>query len=183
MDAETFHSSFANPLGGQEATAAFERTATYDSRNVLRACMGENGRIDFDRPHAPLLFIVAEQDQITPMALNEKNARAYAEDAGLVACKAFKNHSHYICGEPGWEGGRLYRDVASAGRRPGVSGIRPYRHRCEKVCVRRLRLPLAEHSRARPAWASGSLLILRRQDLEIEPASAGPALGRSIVLR
>lgn len=101
MDPKTFHESFANSLSEADAAAEFARTATHDSRNVLRDCMGLEGRIDLDRPHGPLLLIGGEKDEIIPAHLSEKNAKAYK--SGAVAFRTFAGRSHYICGEPGWE--------------------------------------------------------------------------------
>lgn len=107
MDAETFHEAFANTLTADVAAQAFENYATHDSRNVLRGCMGSDGHVDLDRPHAPLLMIAGAEDQIIPASLNEKNFKAYSHKGSLTTFKAFPDRSHYICGEPGWE------DVAS----------------------------------------------------------------------
>jgi pimeloyl-ACP methyl ester carboxylesterase len=103
MDAKTFHEAFANTLSESEATQAFENFATHDSRNVLRDCLSDEGHVDLDKAHAPLLLIGGEKDQIIPSSLVEKNAVAY-EDAGSVTdFREFAGRSHYICGERGWE--------------------------------------------------------------------------------
>jgi hypothetical protein len=60
VDPKTFHGAFANTLSEAEAAHAFEETATHDSRNVLRDCLGPDGRIDLGAPHAPLLLIGGE---------------------------------------------------------------------------------------------------------------------------
>ncbi|MDB5487286.1 MAG: hypothetical protein JWQ58_1001 [Reyranella sp.] len=103
MDAETFRGAFANTLTKEAAAAEFARTATHDSRNVLRDGMGADRRIDLETPHGPLLLIGAEKDEIIPAHLNEKNASAYEGKAGDVDFREFAGRSHYICGEPGWE--------------------------------------------------------------------------------
>jgi pimeloyl-ACP methyl ester carboxylesterase len=103
MDSKTFHGSFANTLSESAATAEFERTATHDSRNVLRDCMGSSGHIDLDAPHGPLLLIGGEKDEIIPAHLTEKNAKAYTDEGSITTFKEFDGRSHYICGEPGWE--------------------------------------------------------------------------------
>jgi pimeloyl-ACP methyl ester carboxylesterase len=100
MDAKTFHGAFANSLSAEQAAAAFERTATHDSRNVFRDCMGEDGKVDLAKPHGPLLLIGGEKDEIIPADLCRKNAQAYDDPAGF---REFKGRSHYICGEPGWQ--------------------------------------------------------------------------------
>ena len=102
-DLETFHSAFCNTMSLDETKEAFEQTATHDSRNVLRDCMGEAGQIDLDLPHAPLLFIGGEEDQIIPYELNKRNAEAYSDEASIADFKAFPNRGHWICGQAGWE--------------------------------------------------------------------------------
>ena len=53
----------------------YEQTATHDSRNVLRDCLGEDGKVDLDLPHVPLLFIAGEKDEIIPYELCEKKPK------------------------------------------------------------------------------------------------------------
>jgi pimeloyl-ACP methyl ester carboxylesterase len=103
MDEKTFHSAFANTLSEEDALHAFEATATHDGRNVLRDCLGQDGRIDLDAPHAPLLLIGGGDDQIIPVHLTEKNYDAYTDSASVTEFLPFDGRSHYICNEPGWE--------------------------------------------------------------------------------
>ncbi len=100
---ETFHESFCNTLNDAAANQAFQETATHDSRNVLRGCLGSSGHLDLNIPHAPMLFISGKEDQIIPTELVEKNSKAYTDAGSSAAYKEFLNRSHYICGEPGWE--------------------------------------------------------------------------------
>lgn len=102
-DLESFHDSFCNTMTMEETEPAFNETATHDSRNVLRDCMGEAGHIDTDLPHAPLLFIGGEEDQIIPYELNQRNVEAYTDEVSISEFKAFPNRGHWICGQPGWE--------------------------------------------------------------------------------
>ncbi|RZK41822.1 MAG: alpha/beta hydrolase [Pedobacter sp.] len=103
MDIETFKGAFANTLSESEVIAAFEKTATHDSRNVFRDCMSSSAKIDTDLPHAPLLFISASEDKICPAELNQKNYEAYTDKTSSTAIREFPSRSHYICNEPGWE--------------------------------------------------------------------------------
>jgi pimeloyl-ACP methyl ester carboxylesterase len=102
-DLESFHGSFCNTMSMEETEAAFEETATHDSRNVLRDCMGEAGQIDTGMPHAPLLFIAGEEDQIIPYELDRRNAEAYSDECSIVDFKAFAGRGHWICGQQGWQ--------------------------------------------------------------------------------
>jgi pimeloyl-ACP methyl ester carboxylesterase len=100
MTEECFHENFCNTMSRVESDEAYRRTATHDSRNILRDCMLDSGHIDFEKTHKPLLFIAAEKDQLTPPQLNKKNAEAYPN--GHAAYVEFANRGHFICNEPGW---------------------------------------------------------------------------------
>lgn len=101
---ESFHENFCNTISEAEARVAFEQTATHDSRNVLRGCLGSSGHIDLDMPHVPMLFISGKEDRIVPTELVEKNSKAYTDSiGGATAYQEFPGRSHFICGEPGWE--------------------------------------------------------------------------------
>ena len=100
---EGFHESFCNTLNDAAALQAFNETATHDSRNVLRGCLGPSGHLDLDMPHVPLLFISGREDQIIPTELVEKNSKAYTDETSKTAWQEFQHRSHFICEEPGWE--------------------------------------------------------------------------------
>jgi len=108
MDLESFQGAFANTLSMEAVKEPYEKTATHDSRNVLRNCLGDDGKVDLDLPHVPLLFIAGEEDKIIPYELCEKNAKAYTDEISSVDYKQFSGKSHFICCEPG------YQDVISA---------------------------------------------------------------------
>ncbi|MFD1257645.1 alpha/beta hydrolase [Mucilaginibacter terrae] len=103
MDLEGFQGAFANTLTLEAAKVPFEQTATHDSRNVLRDCLGDDGKVDLDLPHVPLLFVAGEKDEIIPYELCEKNAEAYTDEISFVDHRTFNNRSHFICYEPGYE--------------------------------------------------------------------------------
>ena len=103
MDEKSFHASFANTMSETASDAAFRQYATHDSRNVLRDCMGDAGKIDLHTPHKPLLFISGQKDEIVPPSLNQKNAKAYTDKASVTNYREFPGRGHFICGQPGWE--------------------------------------------------------------------------------
>jgi alpha-beta hydrolase superfamily lysophospholipase len=102
-DLKSFHASFCNTMSMEDTREAFEETATHDSRNMLRDCMGEDGHIDTKMPHAPMLFIGAEKDEVIPAALCKRNAEAYSDELSITDYKKFTNRGHWICGQEGWQ--------------------------------------------------------------------------------
>jgi pimeloyl-ACP methyl ester carboxylesterase len=121
MDADGFYQNFGNAMGRPESDAAFERYAVHESRNVLRDCMGDTGKIDLDRRHVPLLFIAGDKDEIIPAGLCEKNSKAYTDKASRVEYREFKNRGHYICGQADWEQLASYIDTWVQGQ--GASAV------------------------------------------------------------
>jgi pimeloyl-ACP methyl ester carboxylesterase len=101
---EIFHERFANTMAAETSDAAYEAQVVPGSRSVLRACMGEAGRIEgLDGSHVPLLFINGDQDRILPDKLGQKNARAWSHDGSVVEFHEFPGRGHFICGELGWQ--------------------------------------------------------------------------------
>lgn len=103
MDADGFHKNFANTMDRSASDAAFEAFAVDDSRNVFRDCMTDVAKIDVEQPHAPLLFIGAEKDEIVPSSLCKRNAEAYTDKSSRSDFMEFKDRDHFICGDPGWQ--------------------------------------------------------------------------------
>jgi len=103
MDADGFYQNFGNKMSRVESDAAFEQFAIPESRNVLRDCLGDLGKIDTDRPHVPFLFIGADEDEIIPAHLCERNAHAYSDNTSRSDYMKFSGRGHFIVGQDGWE--------------------------------------------------------------------------------
>jgi pimeloyl-ACP methyl ester carboxylesterase len=100
---EQFQYAFCNTMTLDETRAVFERFVVPESRNVARSVAGSDAKIDFKKPHAPLLILGGELDNIVPSALNEKNFKAYTDPASKREFKLLPGRTHYLCGQKGWE--------------------------------------------------------------------------------
>lgn len=100
---EQFHYAFCNTISLEEARAVFEAYVVPESRQVARGPAGKDGAIDFSRPHAPLLILGGESDNIVPWTLNEKNFEAYEDQESTREFKLFPGRDHFLCGHGGWE--------------------------------------------------------------------------------
>lgn len=98
-----FHYAICNSLTRQESDEIYEKAVVPESRNIPRSSRFNDGIIDFNKPHKPLLFISAEKDHIIPISLNIKNVKAYKDKQSITDFKAFKGRSHSICVQNGWE--------------------------------------------------------------------------------
>ena len=102
-DVEWYHYAFCNIMTMEETMTEFHKFVVPESRNIPRSSTKNDGKIDFKKSHAPLLFIAGEKDNIVPSSLNRKNFEAYTDKNSKIDFKEFPGRSHYICGQPHWE--------------------------------------------------------------------------------
>ncbi len=100
---EQFQYAFCNTMTLDEARAVYEAFVVPESRNVARSVAGSDAHIDFKKPHAPLLLIGGELDNIVPWKINEKTFKAYSDASSTTEFKLLPGRTHYLCGQPGWE--------------------------------------------------------------------------------
>ncbi len=103
MPPEHFHYTFCNAMSAEASRAVYDAHVVPESRNVARGPTTDDGAIDFAKPHAPLLFVAGERDNIVPAALNRKNHAAYRDAGSRREFKEFAGRTHFICGQEGWE--------------------------------------------------------------------------------
>lgn len=104
MPLEHFRYTFGNNLSPDELRAAYDAEVVPESRRLARGGLSAAARIDFARPHAPLLMIAGEKDHIMPASLNRKNFERYAESSSRADFKSFPGRSHYsVIAGKGWE--------------------------------------------------------------------------------
>lgn len=98
-----FQYAFCNTMTMEQTEVEYNQFVVPESRNIPRSSTGADGAIDFKKPHAPLLIIAGEKDNIIPSSLNKKNQEAYKHQGSITDFKIFENRTHYLCGQPNWE--------------------------------------------------------------------------------
>lgn len=92
----------------EEAQIEFDKFVVPESRNIPRSSIGNDGKVDLKKPHAPLLIIAGGKDNIVPASLNLKNYKAYTDTNSQTDFKEFAGRTHYTCAQPNWEEVALY---------------------------------------------------------------------------
>lgn len=98
-----FHYAFCNTMTLEQTQIEYNNFVVPESRNIPRSSTKNEGKIDFKKPHNPLLFIAGEKDNIIPASLNRKNFNAYKDPNSKRDFKEFPNRTHYICGQGNWQ--------------------------------------------------------------------------------
>jgi len=102
MTFEQFQYAFVNTLPVDDQRAAYDRYVVPESRGVPTSSLGAAGRIDFKKPHRPLLITAGEKDNIVPASLNQSNYKKY-QGPSVTEFKVFAGRDHFGIGERGWE--------------------------------------------------------------------------------
>lgn len=101
---EWYHNAFFNNYSRQESDKLFDEIAVPESRKIARDTLLKSfAKIDFKKPHNPLLFIGGEKDNIFSSTFTKRIAGSYKDKNSIVDFKEFKGRSHFICGEEGWQ--------------------------------------------------------------------------------
>ncbi len=103
MSFEQFQYAFVNTLPLDEQRAAYDRYAIPELRGVPTSSLGAAGRINFKKPHPPLLITAGEKDHIVPAVLNKSNFNKYMASSSITEFKMFPGRDHFVIGEKGWE--------------------------------------------------------------------------------
>lgn len=98
-----YHKAFFNTFSKEESDKLYEEFAVPESRKIVReSALKSFAKINFKKPHQPLLFIAGEKDAIFSPAFTKKIADKYKDKNSVVACKVFENRTHFICGQQNW---------------------------------------------------------------------------------
>jgi pimeloyl-ACP methyl ester carboxylesterase len=103
MTFKRFQYAFVNSMPRTDQEAAFEKYAVPESRRVPRDALTAVARIDFSKPHPPLLLIAGSIDHLIPPSLVRLNYRKYHRSPSLTDFKEFPNRNHFIIGQTKWE--------------------------------------------------------------------------------
>ncbi|MCU1282064.1 MAG: hypothetical protein JWM53_5610 [bacterium] len=85
--------AFDNRATPEQARASYDQQLVPESKRVARGALA--AKIDWDKPHAPLLLVAGGADHIIPAAVNRANAGKYRHTGSKVDFKLFDGRTHY----------------------------------------------------------------------------------------
>ncbi|QNP53980.1 alpha/beta hydrolase [Hymenobacter qilianensis] len=88
------------PLADQESS--YERLVAPESKKVIREALSLRARVDFRRPHAPLLFLAGGTDRIMPPAFNRANFQRYRHAQSVTDYHELPGRCHAMLGQSTW---------------------------------------------------------------------------------
>jgi pimeloyl-ACP methyl ester carboxylesterase len=103
MSFEDWQYAFVNGMALDEQKAAYEKYTIPESKTVARDALSSAAKVDFKKPHVPLLFTAGDTDHITPAHLNKRNFNAYESNGSVLEYKLFAGRNHFVLGLPTWK--------------------------------------------------------------------------------
>ncbi len=103
MSFEDWQYAFVNGMSLEDQKAAYDTFTIPESKTISRDALSDEAKIDFKKPHAPLLLTAGDTDHIIPAHLNNRNFNAYERNDSVLEYKLFPNRNHFVLGQPTWQ--------------------------------------------------------------------------------
>ncbi len=103
MSFAEFQYAFVNGMPEAAQRKAYETQCVPESRRIVRGSLTSLAKVDFRKPHAPLLFIAGENDHFIPAGLVRSAVAKYQAGPSVTALKEFAGRNHYLMAQTGWE--------------------------------------------------------------------------------
>jgi pimeloyl-ACP methyl ester carboxylesterase len=91
--------SVVNGMTCEQQKESYYAYLVPESKLLIRDAFISGRKIDFRKPHAPLLFISGSQDQMIPASQNHDNFKKYETRSSITDYKDFEGSNHLIFGE------------------------------------------------------------------------------------
>jgi pimeloyl-ACP methyl ester carboxylesterase len=95
--------AFTNGMSCEEQKDSYYRLAIPESKLVVRDTITSAAKINFEKPHAPLLITSGTDDHSIPASLNYSNYKKYKQGSSVTDYKEFKGRNHFVLGQPTWK--------------------------------------------------------------------------------
>jgi len=103
MSFKDWQYAFVNGMPLEEQKAAYEKFTIPESKTVARGGLSKAAKVDFAKPHAPLLITSGSEDNIIPAHLNIRNFKKYKKSDSVLDYKEFPGRNHFVLGQSTWK--------------------------------------------------------------------------------
>jgi len=95
--------TIANGMDYEQQKELYYQYAIPESKKIIREAFNCTAKIDFDKPHSPLLITSGSIDKLIPASLNYSNYKKYTSEKSITEYIEFKAHTHLVFGVPYWK--------------------------------------------------------------------------------
>jgi pimeloyl-ACP methyl ester carboxylesterase len=103
MSFKTWKYAFTNGMTKAEQLATYEKFIIPESKTIARKGLSRQAKVNYRKPHPPLLITSGSKDHILPAHLNRRNFKKYKQSNGSIThYKKFEGRNHFVLGLPTW---------------------------------------------------------------------------------
>ncbi len=102
MSFKDWQYAFVNGMPLEEQKAAYEAYTIPESKSVARGGLTSAAKVNYDKPHPPLLLTSGEKGTIIPAHLNLRNYKRYRRNGSVLDYKEFPGRNHFVLGQKTW---------------------------------------------------------------------------------
>lgn len=103
MSFKDWQYAFVNGMPLDQQRAAYEKFTIPESKTAARGALTDATKVDYNKPHVPLLFTSGNTDHIMPAHLNYRNFQKYKKNGSVLEYKEFPGRNHFVLGLPVWK--------------------------------------------------------------------------------
>lgn len=100
---ESWNYAFANGMECDEQKESYYNFAIPESKLIVRDTITSAAKVDFKKPHAPLLLISGSTDNTIPASLNYSNFKRYKDKSSITDYKEFFGRNHNVLVQSTWK--------------------------------------------------------------------------------
>jgi pimeloyl-ACP methyl ester carboxylesterase len=108
MSFKDWQYAFVNGMSLEDQRKAYEKFTIPESKTVARGGLSSAAKVDYAKPHAPLLLTSGSTDNIIPAHLNFRNYKKYKKTDSILDYKEFEGRNHFVLGQPTWKEDAAY---------------------------------------------------------------------------
>lgn len=102
MSFKQWQYAFTNGMDYDTQLKTYQAYAIPESKLIVRDTVTRAAKVDFKKPHAPLLITSGSEDHTIPASLNYANYKRYSDKDSLTDYREFKGRNHFVLGQPTW---------------------------------------------------------------------------------
>ncbi|NIJ53164.1 alpha/beta hydrolase [Dyadobacter arcticus] len=103
MSLSDWQYAFTNGMSLEDQKKSYEENTIPESKTVARGGLTSAAKVDFAKPHVPLLLTSGDKDNIIPAHLNNRNFKAYKNSGSVLEYKEFPGRNHFVLGQSTWK--------------------------------------------------------------------------------
>ncbi|HEX9513913.1 MAG TPA: alpha/beta hydrolase [Puia sp.] len=102
MSFSAWQYAFTNGMGLEDQKAGYYKFVIPESKRIVRDTLTKAAKVDFSKPHPPLLLVSGSEDHLIPASLNYSNYKKYRTPGSVTDYKEFKGRTHFVLGQVTW---------------------------------------------------------------------------------